>query len=1009
MLTVAGTTIVGYLYGQSAMCGVDVFTPMALPTALALAFSGVALLMTQTDIGVIKLLCSSGEGGLVARRLLPATILLPLMLGYVRVVGERTGLYSPSLGIAIMVVVMITMLCIIIVQNAFILDKLCMDREKSLTTIKNLNEQLSEARDKALQAARIKSEFLANMSHEIRTPMNAVIGCADMLTRTRLDHEQRRFVEIITSSGQALLEIINDILLLSKIEAGKLEVAAAPINLTLLAEKSVDMLSEAARKKQISLTCFVSPELPNEVAGDQQWIRQVLANLLTNAIKFTAKGSVDLRITVEESLQDKLIVRFAVSDTGIGIDDETAKKLFQPFTQADGSVTRKYGGTGLGLAISRRLVELMGGRFTLESVPDKGSVFAFSLQLATVTHRAKVECDVAGTCMLVIGTPTNEFTVINEYCQSWKVSTEYRPNIASAVSFYEFQLKREVSHHIILCDASCADLTKLKCMIDSLAQPTRLVILCDLDELREIEDSARYGCDSVIARPLRQSHLLDEIMAAIHHSPQVFRQQKPAGAPQEQTPSKIGNQTTISADAVSDTGPTSAEPRNRNSGKHRVLLVEDSQINQEVTKFQLNELGLECMVCTNGKEALDLLAVERFAVVLMDCQMPVMDGFEATDELRKREQQTTEKTVIIAMTANAMKGDFEKCKAAGMDDYISKPVMTAQLKATLERWLPPGPTVQRQPLVVNDAARKRPTLEQTYGKGNALRLLEMFFTHTPPYLDQMEDGIRNSDSKRLAAAAHAVRGSALPLGLDDIICLSRTIETTSNDLDRCAPLVAQLRTAFESSRRNHTDSTGKDTSARTVKVLIAEDNRVMREAAIYMLSQDSGIKVVADCADASAAVELAVQTRPDIAILDIELPGQPGIQVVPLIKSKVPTTKVIILTSHESDEDLFEAFSSGADGYVLKNDFDNKQLNHAIHAVGQGFSWLDPNLAERVLQAASTLPSSDGETFGLLSIDDVGLLERFARRTQQHGQITVNADFFPNLRRLHSEKVRSAP
>lgn len=865
----AGVAAVGYLYGQPHMYGGGLFTPMALPTALAILSLGCAVLLTQPDIGIVRLLRSPNEGGMVARQLLPATIGIPILLGYLRIVGEQTGLYSPELGMSMMVVVMILLLCLIIIQNAVLIDKVCQEKESHVQTVKVLNTELGEARDKAVEAVRIKSEFLANMSHEIRTPMNAVIGCADMLARTQLNTEQKRFVEIITSSGQALMEIINDILLLSKIEAGKVDIAEAEIDLTALAEKSVAMLAESARKKGLCLTSFVAPDVDSRLLGDPQWIRQVLCNLLSNAVKFTSSGSVTLRVTVDKQPPGAgkpdnapavaLPVRFEVCDTGIGIAPAVVQKLFQPFTQADGSVTRKFGGTGLGLAISRRLVEHMGGALAVTSEVSVGSTFSFVLPLKRLNDERRniKKFNFSGTRVLVVGVPKGEFETIKSYCESWDVQTTLCASMDAAVHLAEFERRSGRLFDLILCDGASADLYSFSLSISCFRAPnTRLVLLSEVSELQQAERFNYYGFDGIVSRPLRQSELLDELMKARF--------------PSVESVGKLMSVPGVANCAV-DTIPFA---------KERILLVEDSAINQEVTRLQLEELGFDCKICADGREAINELKQNRYSLVLMDCQMPVMDGFQATAALREMEKTTGMRSIVVAMTANAMKGDAEKCLSAGMDDYISKPVTSDVLKGVLNKWM--------------------------------------------------------------------------------------------------AAVVS---------------------TSRKIRILVAEDNRVMREAAILMLAQCREFEVVGECADGGRLLDMIAEIQPDVAILDIELAGRSGFDVIELIKSQGPDIKAIMLTANDTEEELLEAFASGADGYLLKHDFVNTQLTDAVLSVMSGNCWIDPLLARRLFEAAPFARDSRMS----LTADEQSLLEQMSMRANSTNKtgLEVDCSLFSKLQRIH--------
>jgi two-component system, sensor histidine kinase and response regulator len=1001
LLILASSTFIGYLFAEPKLYGVGIFTPMALPTAAALTCMGMALLATHIEFGVTRLLMSNSEGGFITRALLPAAIILPIVLGYLRLTGERLGLFSQALGVALMVLAMIVLFSLFVIGSALYIERISSQREKSFEAIKLLYGELLELRDRAVEGARLKSEFLANMSHEIRTPMNAVIGCADMLCRTSLSVSQKRFVDIITTSGRALLDIINDILLLSKIEAGKFELQAEEIDLTELAESCIDVLAERAREKRISLTSFVSPEINTTFIGDSLAIRQVLTNLLSNAVKFTDSGSVTLRVTAENAHDGEQSVRFVVADTGIGISPESLNKLFQPFIQADGSTTRKFGGTGLGLAISRKLVELMGGEISVESTVGVGATFGFQLAFQKSGSATKRNLfDLNGARLLVVGTPINEFEVIRSYCQTWRVQADYCPDLKSAVHLFQSADSMQKPHHIILCDASTGDIDTFVAKIRAKSKTTRLVILAELDQIDHIDKSYRWGFDALISKTLRQSDLFDQVATAAF--PQLAPDQR------------------VSDKAVPPSeGLGRALPSDSNK---RILLVEDNPINQEVAKFLLQELGFDSVVCSNGKEALEKLDHHRYPLVLMDCQMPEMDGFQAASAIRQREAGSTLHTPVIAMTANAMEGDRDKCLQAGMDDYISKPVTREQLKSIIEKWFlvamdDEEPSADSQPTLLEESWQEivQP-LEKIFGSANSLKLLDMFIRETPKYLARLERAIEAHDSGGIAGVAHALRGTALTLRLNKIATIGSSLESCAQDFIVCTNEVVKLRDEITRVRSILkpilTFADESEAAQATATLIVVEDNAVTREALVCLISRIADFEIIGQSDNGLEAVELVQEKRPAAVLFDIDLPGLSGIDAVKRIKSKLSDVKVLMLTSHDSNDELFAAFAAGADGYVLKHNFDQRQLELAVRTVLGGNCWLDPTLAQRILQVAVNAKQEQSEAEGspaaVLSADDEALLRKLAEDTEPactSGLCVVDASFLSRLHRLHPAKL----
>jgi two-component system sensor histidine kinase/response regulator len=535
---------------------------------------------------------------------------------------------------------------------------------------KQIEAELAEARDDALRSARLKSQFLANMSHEIRTPMNGVIGMTSLLMDTPLNEEQREYIETIRASGDSLLSIINDILDFSKIEAGKLDFEQLDFDLQSTVESVVELLAEKAQAKSLDLACHVLEDVPRQLRGDPGRLRQVLVNLVGNAVKFTHSGRVLVHVAKLQETGSDVQMCFQVSDTGIGLSKEAASGLFQAFVQADGSMTRKFGGTGLGLAISKQLVELMGGQIGVESTPGEGSTFWFTVRLpkqpimlAEEDVLSDPNIDFSAARSLIVG-PGGTCGVLREQLTSWGMQTETLSTGQEALTALRAGLGEGKPFGFVLVDAILTDMdgpTLARAIkSDVRLASTRVVILLGPGQRASSTPGEGGEIHAFLNKPIKRTQLRDYFRAALASAAQPVRQ--PVAPPPPPT--------------------RSANKR----GRTHVLIAEDNQVNQKVIIRQLQKIGYKADAVANGIEALVASSKVAYDVIIMDCQMPEMDGFTATREIRHREADTGIHTPIVALTANALEGDRERCLEAGMDDYMSKPVKLEALQATLEKW-----------------------------------------------------------------------------------------------------------------------------------------------------------------------------------------------------------------------------------------------------------------------------------------------------------------------------------
>ena len=522
-------------------------------------------------------------------------------------------------------------------------------------------EELAAARDAALEGSRAKSAFLATMSHEIRTPMNGVIGLTDLLLTTDLDERQQQYAEGVRSAGSALLSIINDILDFSKVEAGRLDLEQIDFDLVQLIEEVAELVAEPARDKDLELLAYCSPELPAALRGDPSRLRQVLLNLAGNAVKFTHEGEVVIRAELQETTPTGVLVRFEVSDTGIGIPEEHRVHLFEPFSQADTSTTRRYGGTGLGLAICQQLVAAMGGELGVSSEPGTGSTF-----WATVPLTFAVEPEqppppsaevLAGLRVIVVDDNETNRVILHDQLSAWGMSVETVADGEAALALMRTALREEQPFDLGVLDLCMPGMDGLelgrRIAADGALAHTPLVLLTSGPDVGQAEANAA-GIAASLTKPVLLTRLRTVLRTLVATPPRA----------------------SVAVPAA-----------RRASVRGRVLVVEDGEINQLVATGILESLGYEVDLADDGYQALDALERATYDAVLMDVRMPNLDGYGATAEIRRREG-TDAHTPIIAMTASAIEGDREECLAAGMDDYISKPIDRAIVDTVLGRWVP---------------------------------------------------------------------------------------------------------------------------------------------------------------------------------------------------------------------------------------------------------------------------------------------------------------------------------
>ena len=658
--------------------------------------------------------------------------------------------------------------------------------------LRESNRQLDQALQQAQAATRAKTSFFATISHELRTPMNGVIGMTSLLLETPLTEEQRAFAQTIQQCGETQLSLINDVLDCSKIEAGKFELECIDFHLRTTVEEVVSQCAERAQVKNLEIAGLVHGSVPTALRGDPGRLRQILTNFIGNAVKFTERGQVTTEVFLDQDWADSAEIRFEVTDTGIGIPPETQSRLFQPFTQADSSTTRKFGGTGLGLSISKQLAELMGGSVGVRSEPGRGSTFWCTVRFAKQPGSPLAierSTDLAGRRLLIVDDNQSTGTILHELTSGWGMQTEVVPDAATAVTLIQRACAAGTPYDVAVLDMSMPEKDGLQLAKDLQAHPATsavsVIILISLNEPRQAEQARKAGFTAYLTKPVRH----DPFHTCLR--------------------SVLGFATEPASSINSCPQPPAGPPVTRRTGNHhlarpKVLVAEDNLVNQTLTVRMLERLGYHPEVVSNGQEALEALEAGVYAAIVMDCQMPELDGYETTRIIRERERAASPPSSppilhssftiphfpphipIIALTANAMQEDRDRCRAAGMDDYLSKPIKTRQLGEVLGRWVhtpPPADAQAESPADYHDGPAGESfdadrMLANIGGDPDLFKqLLHLFLERYPILLHDIREAVLTRDGEKLEYAAHALKGTAGTLCAPDVESIADQLET----------------------------------------------------------------------------------------------------------------------------------------------------------------------------------------------------------------------------------------
>ena len=845
--------------------------------------------------------------------------------------------------------------------------------------------QLTHSRDEALRLALAKAQFAATVSHEVRTPLNGVLGMLEMLKQMRLSRLQQEYVDEAWSSAHALTRLVDDILDFSKMDAGKLGLEDLEFDLRQQVEEVVELLAAAAHGKDVELCYLMAPDVPERVRGDPMRLRQVLTNLVGNAVKFTEHGEVSVHVAAAAGADGRLELAFTVRDSGIGMSAETIAHAFDAFSQADRSTTRKYGGAGLGLAICKQLVDIMGGRIEVESVVGAGSAFRFAVPMSAAGDAGRgAEPVLAGRRILAVAASETLRRFVATSVEAEGATCDLEADGDAALRRLDEADLAGERYALVVLDAGIADGqggdVAGRVRGDPRFSDARLLTLTRRAAPR---GEFAVGSDAYLDKPLR----LDRLLAVVHRLV-LGERRRALAAPLDANLGEPVPERHL------------ATPLQRD---YSVLVAEDNRTNKVVAAGMLRLLGGRCTVVSNGREAVEAMRGGFFDLVLMDCSMPEMDGYEATARIRLLEETTGRRTPILAMTADIQRGDGDKCLAAGMDDVLAKPITLAALRDKLERWIPDASGALDAPAPEPDAGLAEGPLDRdTFEKLRAVlgaslhEAVNPFIEDVPASLELLAQAVDDGDASAARAIAHAIKGSSGNLGAVRLAQLARQAQELAEGarLDDVRALLPQLHEACDvvsavlGTETHAPLSAPSDAPELAALVLVVDDDRSTRNALRNTLQRD-GFRVE-EAGDGMQALALLEHLRPDVILMDAVMPVMDGFTACARVKlhPQGAAVPVLMITALEDNTSVERAFAAGASDYIpkpihfavlsqrVRNIIDANRAERHIRQLAYNDSLTGlPNralfldqLAQRIAQAGAA-----GESVAVLFLD----LDRF--------------------------------